>query len=288
MEDTKSFKVKEDVHQSPEYGKYMEKIGWITYKIEDPKNRIQIFIKKVWPGAIAKIQRVDLPIPWEAIHKILKKHRVFMCKIEPMNSDLRIMNSDLRKLGFRLDGWPLLGTKTLRVDLSPGEEVILNSFKKDARYCIRKCSELIVQSSLNEYEKFYEIWKSSARRKNLWIPSKKDYLSLVECFGEKAFCVTANDLAGCLVLTHKNTAFYFYSGAVKEAKNNQLPYGVVWEAMKEAKKRGCETWDFEGIYDSRWPNKGWLGFSHFKKSFGGEEIEFPGCFSRWSWVDLIG
>jgi peptidoglycan pentaglycine glycine transferase (the first glycine) len=62
-----------------------------------------------------------------------------------------------------------------------------------------------------------------------------------------------------------------------------LPYFIVWEAMKEAKKRGCKIWDFEGIYDARWPNKSWLGFSHFKKSFGGEEIEFPGSFEKWRW-----
>jgi lipid II:glycine glycyltransferase (peptidoglycan interpeptide bridge formation enzyme) len=51
--------------------------------------------------------------------------------------------------------------------------------------------------------------------------------------------------------------------------------------MQEAKKRKCKLWDFEGIYDERFPNKDWLGFSHFKKSFGGSEILFPGSVTKW-------
>ena len=34
--------------------------------------------------------------------------------------------------------------------------------------------------------------------------------------------------------------------------------------------RGLKIFDFEGIYDQRFPklNKGWIGFSNFKKGFG--------------------
>jgi lipid II:glycine glycyltransferase (peptidoglycan interpeptide bridge formation enzyme) len=53
--------------------------------------------------------------------------------------------------------------------------------------------------------------------------------------------------------------------------------------MKEAKKRGSLVWDFEGIFDQRFPNKDILGYTHFKKSFGGKEIEFPGAFTKWFW-----
>jgi lipid II:glycine glycyltransferase (peptidoglycan interpeptide bridge formation enzyme) len=52
-------------------------------------------------------------------------------------------------------------------------------------------------------------------------------------------------------------------------------YGILW-----GKKRGAKMFDFEGIYDSRFPNKSWLGFTHFKKSFGGKEVEYPGCFVK--------
>jgi lipid II:glycine glycyltransferase (peptidoglycan interpeptide bridge formation enzyme) len=55
---------------------------------------------------------------------------------------------------------------------------------------------------------------------------------------------------------------------------------LVWEAIKRAKKMGCRTFDFEGIDDPRFPIRAWRGFSHFKKSFGGKEIDYPGCFKK--------
>ncbi len=50
------------------------------------------------------------------------------------------------------------------------------------------------------------------------------------------------------------------------------------DAILLAKKSGCKVFDFDGIYDERFPIKTWLGFTKFKKGFGGKEIEYPGCY----------
>ncbi len=250
----------------------MESIGWKTLRVQ-PK--IQIFIRKLGPVAIAKLQRTGEDFLLENIENILRENRVMMVRIEPMK--------DQRPPGYRVSNWPLLGTKTLRVDLKSKKINILSSFKKDARYIIRKLLISNYPISFNKFGDFYKIWKQSAKRKSLWIPKKKEYESLIKAFGKYVFCLTVNDMAGALVLIHRDTAFYYYAGSTKEGTVLNLPYLIVWEAMKEAKKRGCKIWDFEGIYDARWPNKSWLGFSHFKKSFGGEETEFPGSFEKWRW-----
>ena len=117
----------------------------------------------------------------------------------------------------------------------------------------------------------------------MWIPKEKEYRNLIEAFGKNVFCLAVKDLAGVVILIHNKAAFYYYAGSTLEGMRLNLPYLMVWEAMREAKKRGCKIWDFEGIYDFRWPNKNWLGFSHFKRSFGGKEIEFPGSFEKWRW-----
>ena len=133
----------EDVRRSGEYAKYMGKIGWRVVG--------GVFIRRLGPVAIAKIQRVKIPVPWEKINGILKRERVFMCKLEP---ETRLSDGqggrveEWKKYGFRQDNSPLLGTKTLRVDLRPSEETIFNSFKKDARYCIRQATNLKSQTRL--------------------------------------------------------------------------------------------------------------------------------------------
>lgn len=270
MENTAGSQI--DLRQSASYAKYIRSIGWQVETI----NNINIFIRPLGVlGAIAKIQRVDLPLPWDKINKILKANRVWMVKLEPRTYYLVPPR-------FYLDKWPLLATKTLRIDLTPSLATIKNRFKKDARYSLRK-----VQNSKgakvqkNNFGEFYNLWKKAAKIKKLWIPSYKHFDSLIQCFENNCFCITINNLAGAVVLVHDHVAHYYYAAALPEAKRLHLPYTVVWELIKEAKKRGCKTWDWEGIYDPRWPNKGWQGFTHFKKSFGGYEVEFPGSYTRW-------
>lgn len=279
MENKTSIQVTEDLHQSVEYGKHMERIGWKVFQIPSHKSKtskIKIFVRKLGPFAIAKMQRFYGQPDWVYLEEFLKKHNIFMLKSEPLENQ-----GEWQQHGYRQDRGPLLGTKTLRIDLRPNETEIVESFKKDARYTLRKLQTLNPKIQINDYELFYEIWQKSAKRKRLWIPSRKDYLAIVESFGENCFALNIDNQAGTLILMNKKTAFYYYAGATKMGTGLDLPYLVVWEGMKEAKRRGCITWDFEGIFDSRWPNKAWKGFSHFKKSFGGEEVNFPGCFVKW-------
>jgi len=271
MENSSDFEVIEDARQSSDYAKYIQSIGWKVIQI----NKIYIFLKNIFGLKIAKIQRTKVEMPWKKIFEILKKEKVFSLRYEPTDGN--------KPVGFGYSSWPLIGTKTLRINLRPSETTIINSFKKDCRYTLRQGFKRNIQFSIDKFDEFYEIWKKEARRKRLWIPSNKEYIDLVNCFGEKVFCVTYKDIAGAVILMHKKTAFYYYSACLPEGKPLQLPYLIVWEAMKVAKKKGCNIWDFEGIYDERWPNIGWKGFSHFKKSFGGKEVPFPGSFQKWLW-----
>jgi lipid II:glycine glycyltransferase (peptidoglycan interpeptide bridge formation enzyme) len=231
-----------DLRQSPEFAKYITSLGWIVEK--------GIFIRPLWVfGAIAKLRRGKLPTNYK---DILKKHHVWCFEINHSPS------------------------KTQCVDLTPSITAIFAQFMKDCRYVLRKLSTQHSALSTNNFQLFYEVWQKSAKRKGLWIPNQKEYFSLIECFGKKCFCITINNEAGALVLIHDNIAYYYYAGATKEGTKLNLPYLVVWKCMQESKKRKCKLWDFEGIYDERFPNKDWLGFSHFKKSFGGAEIFYPG------------
>ena len=244
-----------DIRQGAAYARYISAIGWKVKR----GGGVNVFVR---PIGIAKIQRVKLPLKFEKIPG------VWMTKLEPVATG---------KLppGFRQDNWPLLASKTQRVNL----DNIMP--KKDARYCIRKSQASNPKSQLNDFDGFYKLWKRAVGIKRLWIPKEKYYVSLINAFGKNVFCITIDSLAGAVVLVHQKIAYYYYAACLPAGKPLYLPYLVVWECMKEAKKRGCKTWDWEGIYDERWSNKGWRGFTHFKKSFGGYQVEFPGSFTRW-------
>ena len=47
-----------------------------------------------------------------------------------------------------------------------------------------------------------------------------------------------------------------------------------WEAIKEAKQRGCEEYNFWGIAPNDNKNHPWAGLSLFKKGFGGYRRDY--------------
>ena len=81
--------------------------------------------------------------------------------------------------------------------------------------------------------------------------------------------------AGLLLLFHDQIAYYYQAASIKLGKKLAASSLLVWEALRLSKKKGCKTFDFEGIFDPRFPQKSWLGFTKFKKGFGGREIVYP-------------
>jgi lipid II:glycine glycyltransferase (peptidoglycan interpeptide bridge formation enzyme) len=75
-------------------------------------------------------------------------------------------------------------------------------------------------------------------------------------------------------------AYYWYGFTNDEGRTSLSQYTLLFQGILWAKKQGCKVFDFEGVYDPRFPNKSWLGFSHFKKSFGGYEVIYPGCYTK--------
>lgn len=279
-----------DFRQSPQYAAWMRILGWKTVEILNPKSEIRnfVYVRRI-PilGSVIKFQRTTGPIPFRSLEKIAEKERAILVKVEPdISQNQTALLKQLEKHHYRQDKWALLVTKTLRVNLSLPDNQIFSQFKKDSRATVRKALAQKLRVEENNFEKLYQLLKKSYQRKKLWFYPKDQYNSLIRSFGENVFGIdllapkAEEPVAGCLVLISDKTASYLLAGSLPEGQEMHAPYLVVWEAMKEAKKRGCTTWDFEGIKDERIPStKNWGGFTHFKKSFGGYEVTFPGSFT---------
>jgi len=266
-----------DVRQSPEYAKYIEFIGWQVEKI----NKGNVFIKKI-PlfGSLIKIQRIEPPIPFGEIEKLAKKHRAFQIIVEP--SFAPQTPHDYRPLKS-----PFVPTKTLILDLRQTEEKIFASFSKNKRRDIRIAEKNHLVIKEGSPQDFVQLKKKTLWKKRILpLGTEREVLPLMKAFGEKSKILIAHlstiphnrqdPFAGTLLLFHDKTAYYWQAAATNTGKKFMAPTLLLWKAIKLAKKKGCEVFDFEGVYDERFPkNKSWLGFTHFKKGFGGKEIEFP-------------
>ncbi len=263
-----------DLRQSPQYARYLQSQGWLIKNT----NSIYALIRKIplTPFSIIKIQRPK-KIPFAVINQLAKKYRALTVYLEP--STVKQAASAVRH-GFRLKKSAFLPTKTIEIDLTQSEEKILKQMKKDCRYAIRKTCPPIHEAV--DITTLHHAWKKTTGLKR-WAPSLKSLKNLKKAFDSNALFLATHSingqlLAGTVILIAGKRAYYYYAFTTKAGRCALTQYLLVWQAIKIAKKRGCKVFDFEGIYDERFPNKSWLGFSHFKKSFGGKEVQYPGCF----------
>lgn len=275
-----------DLRQSEDYAIFLKKQGWIVERI----NNINYFIKKL-PiiGSVLKVQRPE-KLDFEVIKKIEKKYRIFQTIIEPKNE------TSVQKLllsRFKLTKSPYLPSKTLIIDLKQDKDSIFRKFTKEARRSIRKGSSTKVKeySSSKEIKKFYFAWKNSVNFSR-HVPSLKTLISLRKSFPHnKSLFLASHNISGRIIggaiftiSSHDVSnyiTFYMYGFTNKEGRTSLSQYSLLYSGILWGKKMGCKQFDFEGIYDERFPIKSWLGFTHFKKQFGGTEVLYPGCYVKY-------
>ena len=263
-----------DIRQTIQYANYLSKIGWVVERVGE----INYFIKKLpLIGSIIKIQRPE-EIRINKIRELSKKYRTFQLIIEPKTDlDAKYLTS----LRFKLSKSPYLPTKTLQIDLTQTKEKIFKVFKKDAKSAIKKEGNLKITDYKDNLDKFRNAWKKSVGLKR-YVPPLDHLVSLEKSFKENSlFLMTKNESAGAIFLSGDNIGYYWQAFTNSGGREKLEQYKIVWEGILWAKKKGVKVFDFEGIYDERFPNKSWLGFTHFKKSFGGYEAVYPGTYIKW-------
>jgi len=231
----------QDLRQSSNYARYMERIGW---KVES-FDGCQIFIKKLpLLGSFIKIQRPE-KIPFLKIEKLAKQYRAFAVCLEPstINHKSSIINH-----GYRPSKSPYLPSKTLQLDLTKSESEILKQMKKDGRYSIRKAEKEEIKILRNgDIKTFHQAWKKFNYHR-LWIPSFKWLQALKDSFRKDFFQLIVNDppLAGIILLKHNQIMSYYYAFSSKEGQKLFVPYLLVWEGIKLAKKTRCTIFCIQG------------------------------------------
>lgn len=261
-----------DIRQTQKYASYLKKLGWKVERISG----INYFIKSLpLVGSLIKIQRPE-EIRINKIDNLVKKYNVRRVIIEPKN---KIQKDYIKKLGYKLTKSPFLPTKTLQLDLTKSKEKILSSLKKDARAAVRKTSDDKLTKD-GKLSTFRVKWKKAVGLKR-YVPPIKQLRDLKRTFKNDSLFLSIEN-SGAIFLTGDKVAYYWQAFTDKEGRKNLSQYRILWEGILWAKRKGAKVFDFEGIYDKRFPNKSWAGFTHFKKSFGGEIKKYEGAYAKWT------
>jgi lipid II:glycine glycyltransferase (peptidoglycan interpeptide bridge formation enzyme) len=263
-----------DIRQTPKYAKYLKSIGWDVENIGSGA----IFIKKI-PiiGSVIKIQRPDNLVESSELWEVCKRRRVVAIYIEPKNEEQReyFLNS-----GFKRSKTPSLPSKTIHIGITKSKKDLLSEMHHKTRYNIGLSKRKGVEVNKSKHiVKFANFWQESAKRRRMYLPQKKEIVSIYKAFGSKAVILDAvysnKVVASVMILSTGKTSYYMYSASTSQGNRVFAPSLLVWESLIWSKKKKLKTFDFEGIYDDRFPLKRWRGFSRFKRSFGGEEVKYP-------------
>ncbi len=287
-----------DIRQSQNYANYMRSIGWTVERIGE----INYFIKKM-PilGSILKLQRPE-EIRMDTVKKLCRKYGVFQIIIEPSLANIGSHELMLSH-GFKLTKSTYLPSKTLQIDLTKTREEIVRHFKKDARRAIKKAAYAKASapngggaistkeySTPEEIKTFREGWKNCVKLSR-FVPPAEQLIKLKKSFPQcqslflASHNISGRIIGGALFTTsfHERSnyiSYYWQAFTNNEGRTLLSQYSLLYQGILWAKKHGCKVFDFEGIFDPRFPNKTWLGFTHFKRSFGGYEVEYPGCYVK--------
>ena len=99
-------------------------------------------------------------------------------------------------------------------------------------------------------------------------------------------------MAGAMVIFWSGIAFYHQAASLNKYAKLSIPYLLQWRAIKEAKARGCNVYDFWGFTDpEKFPKHPWAGPTLFKMGFGGYKKEYlktrDFIISKKYWINYI-
>ncbi len=181
------------------------------------------------------------------------------------------------------------------VDISKSEEALLADMKPKTRYNIRlaekKKVRVVISTDASYRDAFLDLVCATASRKHI-APHPRDYYEkMLDTFlGEGGALFVAlheEDILGInLVIFHEGKATYLHGGSSEKKRGFMAPFLLQWEAIREAKRRGCEAYDFGGIApvaggETSFPTvSSWAGITRFKMGFSvtTEPRIFPGCY----------
>lgn len=280
-----------NIRQTSLYADFMRRINWQVEEIDG----VYFFIKKIpLLPAVVKIQRPNHLPAEDKLELLMRKYHASSIVVEPnFNLKLEIGN-------WKLVHDPYIHTKTLHIDLTADEQTIFNRLTPAKRRAVRRAQKLGVAVEVSDdIESFIRLKNRTtgfflgflATRgflRPLWQTFAPDYARVLLAFLPRTqsrinltkFPIGRIDkkiVAGILLLYLNKVAYYWMAAASETGKKHFAPTLLVWEALKFSKSQGCTVFDFEGVFDERFPKKSrdWQGFSRFKEGFGGDPVYYP-------------
>lgn len=242
---------------------------------------------------------------------IAREEKASFIRISPILSDNEENRNIFIDLGFR--NAPMHASAyeaTWKLDIYPSDEELLKNMRKTTRYLIKKTSEnpdiSIEKSADPKNVEIYQKLNKEVSKRQHFVPFSAEsiknefeifkkrpgdpsgYPEIVFLFGKCKDEIAA----GAMIIFWSGIAFYHQAASLGKFAKFSIPYLLQWEAIKEAKNKGCLVYDFWGFTDpEKFPKHPWAGPALFKMGFGGYKKEYiktqDFVISKKYWINYI-
>lgn len=300
--------------QSDEWGRVAEKVGHKAIRKDLKNgDSVLMLIKDARRGRYLEIPGGPL-IDWndkklvhdvfEEIKTIARDEKCVFIRFRPQLFATAENKKVVAETGAKIAPFHLHAQNTVMLDLEKTEDDLLASMRRQTRYEVRRAGklELAVKkgNSKELFEEFHSIQVETAKRQNFIPPNMDELEAYREVFKDHAtiyYVETSKNLtadgkkiiegepegdyipAGTkinygLFIDYGEEVEYFEAASTEYGHTVPGAYGMLWQAMRDYKKKGLKRFNLWGIAPPNQPNHRYARVTTFKTGFGGEQVEY--------------
>lgn len=220
-----------------------------------------------------------------AIKKLAREKNCIFARIEPT---IPFSAVEMKKIGAKKSAH-FDPEHTWAMNLKQSEDEIYASIgkNKSRAYKNRANKGISVRTSKNpaDMDIFFKFYESVAEKDNFQTNERKYLENQLKFDFATLYIADFTDetgkkipIAATIMYTGKDACYYAYAGADYEFRKKEAGAILLIQMIFDAKAAGKKIFDFWGITNSNDPKDPWYGFSKFKKSFGGYQIDYAGTY----------
>ncbi|OGZ66745.1 MAG: hypothetical protein A3D34_00530 [Candidatus Staskawiczbacteria bacterium RIFCSPHIGHO2_02_FULL_33_16] len=217
----------------------------------------------------------------EKLKIIAIEERVDFIRISPIWKRVPENEVLFNDLKFRLRPLHTHPESSWKLDISQPEQHLMDHMRKTTRYLVLKAQkdkniEIIKSTKIEDIDIFNSMHLEVVKTQK-FVPFsleyfKKEFLAFLPDNQITIFFAKYKGqiIAASYEIFWSGIGFYHHAALLPEYKKIPVSYLLQWESIKEAKKRGCNVYDFWGHIDPfKFPKHPYAGPTLFKMGFGG-------------------
>ncbi len=260
-----------------------KKIIGVVQAIVEPARRGRHIV--VPGGPILDWNNKALINAWvKTVREIARQNHCLFVRVRPQLLDTPENARLFKKLGFRKSPMHVTADLTSQLDLDKSDDEIKKNMRKGARYDVNKAERIgikVEQASDDKFIKeFCKLQQETAKRQN-FIPFTDKFLTeqfnTFSAAGKVLMYRSTYEgklLSMAFIIFYGKEAAYHYGASTELARDYPGAYAIQWEAIKEARRRGCSRYNFWGVAHHGQTKHRFYGVSVFKRGFGGEDVAY--------------